>query len=258
MLDWHWPMSLSAPPILHHIGISRHFRGSADYRLWSTWCIHLFDYHGEMRIKDRTFPIAPGYASVTPANLSFSHTWFEDDSRHITVHFQPPALETGIEYMPAMTDVSEQFETLWGDLVEAIEWFSTHRRRSEARVWDVLWRLAALPQSLSPDDNRMHPLLQLALQRIEVGLGGPISISALAEDVGLSHNHLIRLFRQSQNSTVGEYIRKRRAERAVHLLVNTTMPIKSVANSVGVPDVQQFNKLMRRVTGKSPTDIRRG
>jgi methylphosphotriester-DNA--protein-cysteine methyltransferase len=55
---------------------------------------------------------------------------------------------------------------------------------------------------------------------------------------------------------VSEYIRRRRADRAEHLLRSTTLPIKVIARSVGVPNLQRFNRLMNETKGAGPRIIR--
>ena len=40
------------------------------------------------------------------------------------------------------------------------------------------------------------------------------------------------------------------------MLIQTTIPIARIAEQVGIPNVQHFSKLFRRVTGKSPREYR--
>jgi transcriptional regulator GlxA family with amidase domain len=72
----------------------------------------------------------------------------------------------------------------------------------------------------------------------------------------VSHNHLTRLFRAETGSTVVGYVQARRMARARHLLTSSTLPIPAVAASVGIPDLQAFNKTCRRERGASPRAIR--
>jgi transcriptional regulator GlxA family with amidase domain len=67
---------------------------------------------------------------------------------------------------------------------------------------------------------------------------------------------LVRLFRRHLETTPVAYIRKRRAEHAKHLLIHTTLPMKSIARQIGLTDLQQFNKLLRKTLGRSPRAIR--
>jgi transcriptional regulator GlxA family with amidase domain len=52
------------------------------------------------------------------------------------------------------------------------------------------------------------------------------------------------------------HLLRRRATRAQHLLLTTNLPVKVIAAEVGVPDLQEFNKLIRRHCGHSPRAVR--
>jgi AraC family transcriptional regulator len=54
------------------------------------------------------------------------------------------------------------------------------------------------------------------------------------------------------------WIRQRRMARSRHLLTATTMSIPAVAASVGINDLQAFNKACRRELGASPRAVRAG
>jgi transcriptional regulator GlxA family with amidase domain len=97
-----------------------------------------------------------------------------------------------------------------------------------------------------------------ALAYIEQHLPAPITVPEIAVSVGLSHNHLTRLFHADTGTTVVAHIRRRRLERAAHLLRESTLSIPAVAASVGIPDLQAFNKACRRELGASPRAIRSG
>jgi AraC-like DNA-binding protein len=56
--------------------------------------------------------------------------------------------------------------------------------------------------------------------------------------------------------TVQEFIRAKRVQEACRLLSTTDRTIKSIAAAVGVPDLAQFNKLIRAETGTSPRKFR--
>jgi transcriptional regulator GlxA family with amidase domain len=119
-------------------------------------------------------------------------------------------------------------------------------------VWDLLWSLA------SPLKGGIHPLVERARSLIELRLGQPIVVAALAQELGCSHNHLTRLFRSELRASVAGWIRSRRAQRARHLLLNTSMPIGEIAAEVGIPDPHHFNKVIRRELGRAPREIREG
>jgi transcriptional regulator GlxA family with amidase domain len=103
-----------------------------------------------------------------------------------------------------------------------------------------------------------HPALALAVAHIESHLTAPLTVPEVAHAAGVSHNHLIRLFRSETGTTVVAYIRHRRMERARHLLRESTLSIPAVAAAVGIGDLQAFNKTCRRELGASPRAVRAG
>ena len=103
-----------------------------------------------------------------------------------------------------------------------------------------------------------HPAVAAAIAYIEANLARPLTVPALARAAGVSHNHLTRLFGSETGTTVVAYIRERRMARARHLLVSSTLSIPAVAASVGIPDLQAFNKACHRELGGSPRAVRAG
>jgi transcriptional regulator GlxA family with amidase domain len=128
---------------------------------------------------------------------------------------------------------------------------STDVMRPRAFVWNLLWSVAR-PLSELRKDAVMYEAEDVVNRR----LGERFSIAELAAEVGVSHEHLIRLFRVEHGVTPLAYVRERRVEAARRMLVSSDMPIKEIAHRIGIDDLQQFNKLMRWSIGKSPREIR--
>jgi len=95
-----------------------------------------------------------------------------------------------------------------------------------------------------------------ALEIIDLRLAEDLAIECILRETGISHGHLLRLFRGHQGKTIGESIRHQRMERARYLLGNTTLPVKAVAVECGIPDLHLFNKTVRRELGMAPRALR--
>ena len=109
------------------------------------------------------------------------------------------------------------------------------------------------PDTANAPPVHPHPApVERARQLIELRLSEPLSVKDLAKEVGLSHNHLTRLFHAAVGDTVIGYIHQRRVQRARHLLEHTTLPIKTIAAQVGVEDPRLFYKLIRAHLGWPP------
>ena len=75
------------------------------------------------------------------------------------------------------------------------------------------------------------------------------SISSLCMEVGISHPHLLRLFKEKYNTTLIKYLNQKRIEYACQLLKTTDLSVKSVAFSSGFSDELHFMKTFKKNTG---------
>jgi transcriptional regulator GlxA family with amidase domain len=140
---------------------------------------------------------------------------------------------------------------------EAIRFATSQPTRAACRLWDILWDLSRPAQQ--PTDPRLASApaaVQRACQMIEQFLWRKITVPWLAEHVDLTADHLCALFRKHLDTTVVGYMRQRRVLRAKHLLVHSSIPLKAIAQQVGIPDPHHFNKTIRRELGASPSRIR--
>lgn len=83
------------------------------------------------------------------------------------------------------------------------------------------------------------------------------SVEQLCYDAGLSHAHLLRLFRQAYGMTVIQYVISKRIALACELLTTTDLSVKSVAFSCGFTDEQHFMKMFKRECGLSALQYRK-
>ncbi|WP_445269323.1 helix-turn-helix domain-containing protein [Streptomyces sp. DSM 41634] len=85
--------------------------------------------------------------------------------------------------------------------------------------------------------------------------GEPLTLPGIPAESDVSHNHLTRLFLAATGETVVGYIRAPNGTGAP-FLQTTTLSVPAVAASVGIPDLQAFNKACRHSFGASPRGIR--
>ena len=84
-----------------------------------------------------------------------------------------------------------------------------------------------------------------------------LSLSQLAERVGMSADHLGMLFQKEMGMTPSEYRTRLRLLRARELLISTAMSVSDVARQVGFPDANYFARVFRRAYGMSPREFSR-
>lgn len=242
------PEVLQLGPGYHgHVPVQR-------YRIPGLWCLHLYSYFATLVIDGHPLEIRPGYVSLTPPGALMEYR-YRGPSTHLYAHFRLTGT-TPSATIPLMRDAGDRFEPMAAAIRSAVAPPTHDPARWSAAVWAVLWQLADLPQANAPHGPPSHPAVARARAWIEQHLSQPIRVSDLADHIDLSHNHLTRLFHAEMGVTIVRYIRDRRLALARHLLTHTTLSIKAVASQIGMTDLQQFNKYIRRGLGKSPRALR--
>lgn len=222
--------------------------GVSRYRLPRLWQVHLYPYAVTAEIGGERLEIRPGCAGITPPG---SAMWY--DNRRVGVHTYAhfaPGDGLGIQ-APLLVDLGPAYARTEADLREAVPWMATDPRRASIRLWDVLARVAAAAPGAPARD-----LAQRARERIEDLLPQPVVVADLAADLGVSREHLTRVFRARHGRSLVAYVRERRVALATHLLQATDKSITTIAQEVGAVDLHAFNKLIRKVTGQAPRDFR--
>ena len=83
-----------------------------------------------------------------------------------------------------------------------------------------------------------------------------ITIQEISENVDLTPNYTMSLFRQTFGSTIGEYLTQHRVSHAQRLLTTTPLPIMEVALEAGFASISRFNDAFNRSSGCSPRQYR--
>jgi AraC family transcriptional regulator len=84
-----------------------------------------------------------------------------------------------------------------------------------------------------------------------------LTLSSLAEVVGVHPVYLACAFRRHYRCTIGEYVRQLRVELACRELSVADTPLTQVALTAGFADQSQFSRTFKRVVGLTPTEYRK-
>ncbi|MER5914952.1 helix-turn-helix transcriptional regulator [Streptomyces sp. NPDC001982] len=250
----HTRLHLGEPPVVAQAGVGVHGVASPTdvFRLPELWQLHLYAYDAELVVGTTPHSVRPGRVSLVPPGTTVRFH-YRGRSEHLYAHLRIPASGSA-RTVPVVQDTGPELPLLRALLRQAVAAAPREPERTRAEIWTALWRIAHLtPAARRPDP---HPAVAAALTHIEAQLAGPLTVPDVARAAGVSHNHLTRLLRAATGDTVVGYIRRRRLDRAHHLLRASTLSIPAVAASVGIPDLQAFNKACRRELGASPRALR--
>jgi AraC-like DNA-binding protein len=83
-----------------------------------------------------------------------------------------------------------------------------------------------------------------------------LSLTKVAKAVNMSGNHLSEKFKQVTGVNFVDYVARARFEKACERLLNSKRRISEIAFDVGFQSLSQFNRVFKRLAGKSPTQYR--
>ncbi|MFZ2657650.1 MAG: helix-turn-helix transcriptional regulator [Victivallales bacterium] len=239
---------------------------SVNYLNGSTNALHIYDYHGKIRLSGNQYDIVPGTISITPIGIDARYD-LEKPGFHFCTHFKFPAKsgKKGMELsLPLCMDLGEARSAVESKFMNLVWWFQQAEASPEAGhaaalvLQEFLIWLQWINKSRSGNfGHKARTAVVNAAMEIDRCLSLEISIPEICRTAGLSQNYLARLFRSQYGVTMNKYLINRRIEYARHLLECTALPVKEIGTRVGVPDPQHFNKLFRKTTGKSPSAFRK-
>jgi AraC-like DNA-binding protein len=143
----------------------------------------------------------------------------------------------------------------------ALRHLNPHPLMSEAgyhRILSLLFELPALEQrsvKREPDEARNQHLTN-ALEYIEQHLYQSMTLKELCQEIKISEEYLIRLFRRHLQTTPMKHLSDKRISAAKALLEETDLSIKEISWKLKFTDQYHFSRVFKKTTGKTPSDFR--
>ena len=105
--------------------------------------------------------------------------------------------------------------------------------------------------------SRAEPVaIWKARKYIEEHADEELSLTKVANIVNRNANYLSEKFKQVTGTNFVEYLARTRFEKACGLLRGGDLRISDIAFAAGFQSLSQFNRVFRRLSGKSPTQFR--
>jgi AraC-like DNA-binding protein len=83
-----------------------------------------------------------------------------------------------------------------------------------------------------------------------------LSLRKVAKAVNINSNHLSEKFKQVTGVNFVDYVARARFEKACKLLRDANCRTSEIAFAVGFQSLSQFNRVFKKLAGKSPTQYR--
>jgi AraC family transcriptional regulator len=214
------------------------------------WVVNLLEAPGELRIAGQSVSYRPGWAIATPPGIP--HRWSNHGRVPIVyAHFVAGGEPAGI---PIAQDLGPRWPALHALLLDASRRVLVEPDRAVVALWHLLWELSARPPGAKLVAE--HPAVRAVLAAAADPTDTAVHPHALAQLAGVTPRHLNRLWTSAFGMPLAVWLRRRRLDQARQLLTGTNLPVRRVAEMTGFPDIQHFNKAIRRQFGASPRSVR--
>ncbi len=135
-----------------------------------------------------------------------------------------------------------------------LPWHEHHEATIEGLILEVLAETSRA--GLLDATNHLPGWLKQARELVHDCFCGPLTLSSVAQTVGVHPSHLARTFRKHYRASIGAYVRHLRIERASREIADTNAPLSAISLRTGFFDQSHFSKVFKQHTGMTPAQFR--
>jgi AraC-like DNA-binding protein len=106
------------------------------------------------------------------------------------------------------------------------------------------------------EQNAEPPVIARAKQFIADHQTEELSLDQVARSVNTSKFYFCKMFKKTTGINFTDYVSRIRTERAKNLMINPNLRVSEIAYEVGFQSLTHFNRVFKRILGRSPTDYR--
>lgn len=115
---------------------------------------------------------------------------------------------------------------------------------------------AALDARANADKQYKHTSVEVVVKYLRANFDKPLSLSVLAQDLGISASYLSELLKKELNMNYTKYVQGLRIARAKELLLKTDSGVEEIAGMVGYDSKHSFIRNFKAAEGVTPTQYR--
>jgi AraC family transcriptional regulator len=183
---------------------------------------------------------------------------FDSEVRALLVRIDPRALDRLGDHAPVLSTPGEVFGLASSWLANRMyrEFLASDDIAPLAMEGVLLEILAESARAIGEGGAHAPIWLRRVREALEDSYLLAPSLAELAAIGGVHPVHLSREFRKHYDTTIGEFIRKRRIEHACHLLANSEQSLSEIALMCGFSDQSHFCAMFKTHTSLTPAKFR--
>ncbi|MBK1878492.1 helix-turn-helix domain-containing protein [Pelagicoccus mobilis] len=139
---------------------------------------------------------------------------------------------------------------------EILERFENRRFRDRLEMAELLYRFLLAVSREKNGVGRLRDPVAYCYNAIEMRHVNPITVAELADELGMSREHLARSFKERYGESPGNHLRRLRLERGRAMLLGSSLDVETVSLSCGYAASDSFGRAFKREYGVSPREFR--
>jgi AraC family transcriptional regulator len=175
-------------------------------------------------------------------------------------------IEVETEWLTRLHKYSIRMDEPAGFQGRSLVWLAMRLRHEAQRADDftpltveglMLEIAAEVARGSTRISERKHPQwLERAKEILHENFNERMTLTSVAEAVGVHPVYLAGVFRQHYDCSIGEYIRRLRIEYASREISRTNSPLADIALAAGFAHQAHFSRTFKRLTGLTPAQYR--
>jgi Response regulator containing CheY-like receiver domain and AraC-type DNA-binding domain len=114
----------------------------------------------------------------------------------------------------------------------------------------------AVPADREEASESISAVVKQAVKYIDAHYFEELTLASLSVQFNVESSYFSKMFRQQTKETLMVYIAKKRIGKAMEYMKNLELSLNEIAFMVGYDDYTYFNRVFRKIAGKSPKDYR--
>lgn len=173
---------------------------------------------------------------------------------------QNPTFENGYQ-LPFMVEFDDDYDEVEG-IFRSVYKTYLHANMmfaltSKIKVLRLLEIIFSRSDDFCKKDRNVTTYVSQMIMYIKSNYYRKLLVDDICKNTGLHSDYAGKIFRQSTGMTIVSYLNTYRIEKARLLLTDADLSITDIADMVGFQSIFYFSKIAKRMTGKSPNQLRK-
>jgi len=209
---------------------------------------------GTETVSEGARELAPQDLILTPAYALHAYR-FREGGRWLNMQFSDSWLERVTDGHPILSKKSQVIQSraaaAWATRVRTE--VQQHDSASVLAIDGAMMLMMAEITRTQIDGARMPPRwLRSVEEALSVSVAEPPSVEELSKIAGVHPTHLLRTFRRYHGTTIANFVRKQRIERARAAVAEGKRPLAMIALDAGFADQSHVTRVFRQAFGETP------